>query len=92
MLPKSIKGSSVFINAMQNDLLKILGDKHQVYEFLSTLSLKCSYLLFGKDHVKEIVLEAGVHKSSGNNDLILSCMTILVVGNLIFIGFAYIIY
>lgn len=64
---------------MQDDLLKILGDKHRLYEFLSTLSLKCSYLLFDKDHVKAILLEAGVQKSSGNNELILSCMTILVV-------------
>lgn len=68
---------------MQDDLLNLIGDKHRLYEFLSTLSMKCSYLLFDKDHVKEIVLEAGVHKSSGNNDLILSCMSILVVCHLI---------
>ncbi|KAH6768773.1 binding protein [Perilla frutescens var. frutescens] len=71
--------SSLQANSSRDDLLKILGDKHPLYEFLSSLSLKCSYLLFDKDHVKEIVLEAGVHKSSGNNDLILSCMTILVI-------------
>ncbi|KAL8461688.1 hypothetical protein ACS0TY_032974 [Phlomoides rotata] len=71
--------TSLQASSSRDDLLNILGPKHQVYEFLSTLSLKCSYLLFGKDHVKEIVLEAGVHKSSGNNDLILSCMTILVI-------------
>lgn len=71
--------SSHQANSTRDDLLKILGDTHRLYEFLSTLSLKCSYILFNKDHVKEIVLEAGIHKSSGNNDLILSCMTILVI-------------
>ncbi|KAL1537227.1 sister chromatid cohesion protein PDS5 B-like isoform X1 [Salvia divinorum] len=71
--------SSIHANSSRDDLLKLLGDKDRLYEFLSALSLKCSYLLFDKDHVKEIVLEAGIHKSSGNNDSILSCMTILVI-------------
>ncbi|KAL6562372.1 hypothetical protein OROGR_003379 [Orobanche gracilis] len=66
------------INA-RDELLKFLGHEHQLYEFLSSLCLKCSYLLFDKNHVKEILLEAGVLKSSANNELILSCMTILVI-------------
>ncbi|XP_041993730.1 sister chromatid cohesion protein PDS5 homolog A-like isoform X1 [Salvia splendens] len=71
--------SSIQANSSRDDTLKLLGDEHRLYEFLSTLSLKCSYLLFDKDHVKEIVLDAEVHKSSGNNDSVLSCMTILVI-------------
>ncbi|XP_041989798.1 sister chromatid cohesion protein PDS5 homolog A-like [Salvia splendens] len=71
--------SSIHANSSRDDILKLLGDEHRLYEFLSTLSLKCSYLLFDKDHVKEIVLDAAVHKSSGNNDSVLSCMTILVI-------------
>ncbi|KAL0310797.1 UNVERIFIED_CONTAM: hypothetical protein Sangu_2374400 [Sesamum angustifolium] len=71
--------SSVEASNLRDDLLKILGQKHRLSEFLSTLSLKCSYLLFDKDHVKEILLEAGVKKSTGSTDLILSCMTILVI-------------
>ncbi|XP_073137283.1 sister chromatid cohesion protein PDS5 homolog A isoform X2 [Henckelia pumila] len=63
----------------RDDLLSILGPKHRLYEFLGSLSLKCSCLLFNKDHVREILLEAGVQKSSGSNELILSCMTILVI-------------
>ncbi|KAL1559997.1 sister chromatid cohesion protein PDS5 A-like [Salvia divinorum] len=70
---------SIQASSSRDDMLKLLADEHRLYEFLSTLSLKCSYLLFDKDHVKEIVREAGVHKSSGNNDSILSCMTILVI-------------
>ncbi|KAI3456589.1 hypothetical protein Pfo_013252 [Paulownia fortunei] len=71
--------SSLQAITSRDDMLKILGHKHRLYEFLSTLSLKCSHLLFDKDHVKEILLEAGVHKSSGSNELVLSCMTILVI-------------
>ncbi|XP_075505571.1 sister chromatid cohesion protein PDS5 homolog A-like isoform X1 [Primulina tabacum] len=63
----------------RDDLLGILGPKHRLYEFLGSLSLKCSCLLFNKDHVREILLEAGVQKSSGSNELILACMTILVI-------------
>lgn len=63
----------------QDDVLKILGEKHRLYEFLSSLSLKCSYLLFNKEHVKEILLEVDMQKLSGNAQLTLSCMNILVV-------------
>ncbi|KAL0398901.1 UNVERIFIED_CONTAM: Sister chromatid cohesion protein PDS5 [Sesamum radiatum] len=71
--------SSLQASNFRGELLKILGHKHRLYEFLSALSLKCSYLLFDKDHVKEILIEAGVQKSSGSNELILACMTILVI-------------
>ncbi|CAI9783991.1 unnamed protein product [Fraxinus pennsylvanica] len=65
--------------SLRDDILKIVGEKHQLYEFLSILSLKCSYLIFGKEHIKEILLEADIQKSAGNSELILSCMTILVI-------------
>lgn len=64
---------------MQGDLLKILGQKHRLYGFLTTLSLKSSYLLFDKDHVREILLEARLQKSSERSELLVSCMTVLVV-------------
>ncbi|XP_007026378.2 PREDICTED: sister chromatid cohesion protein PDS5 homolog A isoform X2 [Theobroma cacao] len=63
----------------RDDLLKILGEKHRLYDFLSTLSLKCSYLLFNKEHVKEILLEAAVQKSTGNTQYTQSCMNLLVI-------------
>ncbi|XVF26230.1 hypothetical protein REPUB_Repub13aG0281300 [Reevesia pubescens] len=63
----------------RDDLLKILGDKHRLYDFLSILSLKCSYLLFNKEHVKEILLEVTVQKSTGNTQYTQSCMDILVI-------------
>ncbi|PKI66430.1 hypothetical protein CRG98_013232 [Punica granatum] len=63
----------------QDDLLKILGEKHRLYDFLSTLSIKCSYLLFNKEHVKEILQEASAQKSAGNTQHVSSCMDLLVI-------------
>ncbi|KAG4143844.1 hypothetical protein ERO13_D06G217750v2 [Gossypium hirsutum] len=63
----------------RDELLKMLAEGHELYDFLSTLSLKCSYLLFNKEHVKEILLEVTVQKSAGNTLYIQSCMTILVI-------------
>ncbi|CAA0837188.1 binding [Striga hermonthica] len=71
--------SALQASSLRDDLLKILGQKHQLHEFLGAVSLKCSYMLFDKDHVREFLLEAHVQKSSGTTELILSCMAILVI-------------
>ncbi|CAN4114615.1 unnamed protein product [Withania somnifera] len=63
----------------QDELLKILGEKHRLYDFLVTLSLKCSYILFNKEHVKEILQETNIQKSAGTTDLIVSCTHLLVI-------------
>ncbi|GMY36602.1 sister chromatid cohesion protein PDS5 homolog A isoform X4 [Fagus crenata] len=63
----------------RDDLLRILSDKHRLYDFLSHLSVKCSYLLFNKEHVKEILLETPTQKSAGNTQYTQSCMNILVI-------------
>ncbi|XP_050288244.1 sister chromatid cohesion protein PDS5 homolog A isoform X1 [Quercus robur] len=63
----------------RDDLLRILGERHRLYDFLSNLSVKCSYLLFNKEHVKEIILEAATQKSAGNTQYTQSCMNILVI-------------
>ncbi|CAJ1941535.1 unnamed protein product [Sphenostylis stenocarpa] len=63
----------------RDDLLKILGEKHRLYEFLNTFSVKCSYLLFNKEHVKTILLETTVQKSAENAQHTQSCMNILVI-------------
>ncbi|KAA8519226.1 hypothetical protein F0562_013482 [Nyssa sinensis] len=63
----------------RDDLLKIVGEKHRLSEFLSTLSMKCSYLLFNKEHVKEILLEADIQKSAGRTQFTVSCMNMLVI-------------
>ncbi|KAK4802635.1 hypothetical protein SAY86_000838 [Trapa natans] len=63
----------------QDELLKILGKKHRLHDFLSFLSVKCSYLLFNKEHVKEIFLEISAQKSAGNTEYTPSCLNILVI-------------
>ena len=60
-------------------MLKILGEKHRLYEFLNTFYVKCSYLLFNKEHVKAILSETVKHKSAENDQRIQSCMNMLVV-------------
>ncbi|XP_057513185.1 sister chromatid cohesion protein PDS5 homolog A-like isoform X2 [Actinidia eriantha] len=71
--------SSLQACSCRDDLLKILGEKHRLYDFLTTVSLKCSYLLFNKHHVKEILLEADLQKSAGHTQFTLACMNILVI-------------
>ncbi|CAN6479783.1 unnamed protein product [Victoria cruziana] len=63
----------------RDDLLKAIGDKHPLLDFLATLSIKCSYILFNKEHVKEILDELLLHKSAGNDSLVLSCLNLLVI-------------
>jgi len=69
----------LFIFCLQDDLLKILGEKHRLYEFLNTFSVKCSYLLFNKEHVKTILLEIIAQKSAENAQRTQSCLNMLVV-------------
>ncbi|CAM8985985.1 unnamed protein product [Rhodiola kirilowii] len=65
--------------ALRDDLLKILGDKHRLYDFLSALSVKLSYVLFDKEHVQELLLEASAQKAAGNTQHVQSCMRILAI-------------
>ncbi|XP_019242309.1 PREDICTED: sister chromatid cohesion protein PDS5 homolog B-like [Nicotiana attenuata] len=71
--------SSIQASSSRDELLKILGEKHRLYDFLGTLSLKCSYVLFNKEHVNEILQETNIQKSAGSTDLILCCTHILVI-------------
>ncbi|KAJ0240559.1 Uncharacterized protein HA466_0221710 [Hirschfeldia incana] len=62
---------------IRDDMLKILSEKHSLYEFLGTLSIKCSYLLFSKEYVKETLAEVSARKSSTTSSGIQSCMDFL---------------
>ncbi|XP_028754953.1 sister chromatid cohesion protein PDS5 homolog B-A isoform X2 [Neltuma alba] len=64
-------------HSYRDDLLKILGEKHGLYDFLKNFSVKCSYLLFNKEHVKTILSEVVANKSAENAEYIQSCMNIL---------------
>ncbi|KAD4982238.1 hypothetical protein E3N88_18909 [Mikania micrantha] len=64
---------------LRDELLKIVDENHLLYEILSTLSVKCSYMIFDKEFVKDLVLETDLQKSDGNKKLSQSCMNILVI-------------
>lgn len=63
--------------SLRVDLLTKLGEKHALHDFVSTLSMRCSYLLVNKEYVKEILSEASDQKSTGNTKLMSSCMDLL---------------
>ncbi|GAB2252670.1 hypothetical protein Droror1_Dr00005517 [Drosera rotundifolia] len=62
----------------RDDLLKILGEKHPLLDFLTILSMKCSYILFNKEHVKEI-LSAITKGADASTENIFSSMNVLVI-------------
>lgn len=64
---------------LQDDLIKILGEKHQLNEFLNTLYVKCSYFLFNKEHATAVLSEIIRYKSAKNDQRMKSCMNMLVV-------------
>ena len=68
-----------FMCNLQADLLKILGEKHVLYDFVGALAMRCSYLLVNKEYAKEILSEAYEQKTSGNTKLISACMNLLTV-------------
>ncbi|RLM55759.1 hypothetical protein C2845_PM10G10930 [Panicum miliaceum] len=63
--------------SLRADLLKILGEKHALYDFVGALAMRCSYLLVNKEYAKEILSEASEQKTSGNTKLISACMNLL---------------
>ncbi|XP_057536474.1 sister chromatid cohesion protein PDS5 homolog A [Amaranthus tricolor] len=76
--------------ASQDDLFKILGEKHRIFDFVNVLSVKCSYMLFSKEHVKEFMLELATQKAAENTEKCLSCVNMLVIlasyGSQLFVG------
>ncbi|CAK8531255.1 unnamed protein product [Lathyrus sativus] len=63
----------------KDDLIKILGEKHQLNEFLNTLYVKCSYFLFNKEHATAVLSEIIRYKSAKNDQRMKSCMNMLVI-------------
>ncbi|KAJ0986902.1 hypothetical protein J5N97_005258 [Dioscorea zingiberensis] len=63
----------------QDDLLKILGERHPLYDFMGILSVKCSYLLFNQEYVKEILSMASEQHSGGDRKVLASSMNLLAM-------------
>jgi hypothetical protein len=66
-------------DGMQEELLKRIGEKHPQYDFMMVLATKCSYLLFGREHVRAILKEISAFKSSESKDLAATSLDLLVV-------------
>ena len=65
-------------NAIRDDLLKRMGERHPQHEFLKTLSLKCSYILFGTDHVKAVLRQSLANKMASNQSLLNATIDLLL--------------
>lgn len=65
-------------NAIRDDLLKRMGERHPQHEFLKTLSLKCSYILFGTDHVKAVLRQSLANKRASNQSLLNATIDLLL--------------
>ncbi|KAF5176968.1 Sister chromatid cohesion protein pds5-like protein, partial [Thalictrum thalictroides] len=63
----------------REDLLKILGKRHPLYDFLGMLSMRCSYLLVDKECVTEILAGITKQKFAGETHFVRTCMNILVI-------------
>ncbi|CAM6002851.1 unnamed protein product, partial [Sphagnum balticum] len=62
----------------REELLKRIGEKHPQYDFMMVLATKCSYLLFGREHVRAILKEISAFKSSESKDLAATSLDLLV--------------
>ncbi|KAI5067093.1 hypothetical protein GOP47_0017621 [Adiantum capillus-veneris] len=64
--------------AIMTSLLKRLGEKHPLYGFLKVLSLKCSYALFGKEHMRILITELRELISLEDESLLRASMALVV--------------
>ncbi|RZC50995.1 hypothetical protein C5167_019417 [Papaver somniferum] len=63
----------------RDDLLRIFGEEHKLHDFMSALSVKCSFLLFNKEYAKELISEATTQMSAGDAQLTHSRIDLLVM-------------
>ncbi|KAH7283493.1 hypothetical protein KP509_34G009800 [Ceratopteris richardii] len=59
-------------------LLNRLGEKHPLFEFLKVLATKCSYALFGKEHMHILLAELRELKRLEDQNLLRTSMGLLV--------------
>jgi sister-chromatid-cohesion protein PDS5 len=64
---------------IQRNLLERIDDKHPRHEFLKILSVKCSYTLFGREHMRALVKQLEEYNKLGDEKLLRASMGLLVV-------------
>lgn len=77
----------LFISYFQDKFLNMIGGKHQNFEFLRTLSSKCSYNIFSAAHVC-CILDDLSGNSPGKTNLEASSVRLLLVRRFFSICFA----
>lgn len=68
-----------FLFDEQTNLLNRLGEKHPQYEFLKVLAVKCSYVLFGKEHMHSLLAELKDLRRLEDENQLRASMGLLVV-------------
>eukprot|EP01018_Ginkgo_biloba_P018620 Gb_23673 [translate_table: standard] len=79
-LSQLLDPSTTFVNAhaIRDDLLKRIGERHPQHEFLKTLSSKCSYILFGREHVRALLRQSLANKQIWNPILLTAGIDLLL--------------
>lgn len=53
--------------AIKEDLLKRIGEHHPQHEFMKVLALRCSFMIFGKEHAKSVLEEVALNQDSSKD-------------------------
>lgn len=57
-----------------DDLLKRVGEHHPQHDFIRMLAVRCSFMIFGEEHVKAVLNEVSSEKDSGTANAGLSLL------------------
>lgn len=62
----------------QDDLLKRVGEHHPQHDFIRMLAVRCSFMIFGEEHVKAVLNEVSSEKDSGTANAGLSLLAVSI--------------
>lgn len=62
---------------INDDLLKRIGESHPQHEFMRVLALRCSFRIFGKEHVKALLEEVTSNTHFSNKDTMAAGLSLL---------------
>jgi hypothetical protein len=71
---------------LQEELLKRIGEHHPQHEFFKVLAVRCSYLIFGKDHTKAVMEEISLNMEDSNREIVVDGLTLVAASILMFIA------
>ena len=59
--------------------MKRIGEHHPQHDFIKVLAVRCSYLIFGKDHTKAVMEEISLNMKDSNREIVVEGLTLLAV-------------